>query len=151
VNRPQIVIHEAHIPARYLKRRGAVAEDALQGEDVAAVREESAREAMPEDVRGAPLRQTGGEGKAADELLDCAGRKSASSPSHEERIVRSLVALQTSHLDAPVRQIAENSSATLRALVASTPISRAVVPVGSEGWLRLLGEGGIEDLDHLLS
>jgi len=24
------------------------------------------------------------------------------------------------------------------------------VPVGSEGWLRLLGEGGIEDLDGLL-
>jgi hypothetical protein len=33
----------------------------------------------------------------------------------------------------------------------SPPIGRAVVPVGSEGWLRLLGEGGIEDLDHLLS
>jgi protein involved in plasmid replication-relaxation len=65
--------------------------------------------------------------------------------------VTSLVALQTSHLDAPVRPIAENSSATLRALVASTPIGRAVVPVGSEGWLRLLGEGGVEDLDHLLS
>jgi hypothetical protein len=65
--------------------------------------------------------------------------------------VTSLVALQTSHLDAPVRPIAENSSATLHALVASTPIGRAVVPVGSEGWLRLLGEGGIEDLDHVLS
>jgi hypothetical protein len=38
----------------------------------------------------------------------------------------------------------------LRALVASPRNGRAGAPVGSEGWLRLLGEGGIEELDHLL-
>jgi hypothetical protein len=37
----------------------AVPEDALQREDIAAVCEEGSSEALAEDVRRAPLRQTG--------------------------------------------------------------------------------------------
>jgi len=64
--------------------------------------------------------------------------------------VTSLVALQTGHLDAQAQPVTGASAGTLRALVASPPKGRAGAPVGSEGWLRILGEGGLEDLDHLL-
>jgi hypothetical protein len=64
--------------------------------------------------------------------------------------VASLAALQTKHLEAPAQPVTGHSAATVRALLASPHDGRAGAPVGSEGWLRLLGEGGIEDLDHLL-
>jgi hypothetical protein len=65
--------------------------------------------------------------------------------------VTSLEALQTRHLDAPAKSITEDSVANVRALVRSPPTRRTGAPVGSESWLRLLGEGGIEDLDDLLA
>jgi hypothetical protein len=64
--------------------------------------------------------------------------------------VTSLVALQTRHLDAPAKSITDGSVATMRALVTSPPARGAGAPVGSDSWLRLLGEGGIEDLEDLL-
>ena len=64
--------------------------------------------------------------------------------------VTSLLALQARHLDAPAQPVTEGSAATVRALVDSLHDRRGPFPVGSEDWLRLLGEGGIEDLGGLL-
>jgi hypothetical protein len=65
--------------------------------------------------------------------------------------VTSLVALRTRHLDSPAVPVTGEGQATpLRALMDGSRDRPAGAPVGSEGWLRLLGEGGIEDLDDLL-
>src|SRR6266545_285192 len=64
--------------------------------------------------------------------------------------VTSLVALRTSHLEGPAQPVTGDSPATMRALMDSTRDRRARAPVGSEAWLRLLGEGGIEDLHEAL-
>lgn len=58
--------------------------------------------------------------------------------------------LQARRLDAEVRALAEARSASLRDLAQSSIGGHDVPPVGSEAWLRLLGEGGIEDLDEVL-
>ncbi len=64
--------------------------------------------------------------------------------------VTSLVALRTRHLECPVLPVTGEAQATpLRALMNGSR-DRQGVPVGSEAWLRLLGEGGIEDLEELL-
>lgn len=66
--------------------------------------------------------------------------------------VTSIAALQSRHLTAPVAPLgAEAGRATLEDLVADPMRRRTELPVGSEGWLRLLGEGGIEDLDGLFA
>lgn len=63
--------------------------------------------------------------------------------------VTSLVALQAGHLEAPALPLTgDGSAAALRTLL--HPGRRAGAPVGGEAWLRLLGEGGIEDLNELL-
>jgi len=64
--------------------------------------------------------------------------------------VTSLVALRTRHLEGSAQPVTGGPPATVRALMDSSPHGRAEAPVGSEAWLRLLGEGGIEDLQELL-
>ena len=65
--------------------------------------------------------------------------------------VTSLVALRTGHLECPALPVTGNAEATpLRALLDGSRVRPAGAPVGSEAWLRLLGEGGIEDLEELL-
>lgn len=50
MDRSQVFIKQPNVSARHLERRGAVAEDALQREDVTAVGEEGTGKAVPEDV-----------------------------------------------------------------------------------------------------
>jgi hypothetical protein len=64
--------------------------------------------------------------------------------------VTSLTALKLGRLDAPVRALAVGQATSVRELAESADGRRTGVPVGSEGWLRLLGEGGVEDLDGIL-
>jgi Replication-relaxation len=65
--------------------------------------------------------------------------------------VTSLVALRTRHLDGPAMSMAADAQVTpLRALMDESLTRPAGAPVGSEAWLRLLGEGGIEDLEEFL-
>jgi hypothetical protein len=64
--------------------------------------------------------------------------------------VSSLVALESAHLNAPAVGLASGNSIQLRALLSTAHAPRAAAPVASEAWLRLLGEGGIEDLDAVL-
>jgi hypothetical protein len=64
--------------------------------------------------------------------------------------VTSLVALQRRHLGAPSLPVTGDAHAVpLRALMDGSR-GRQGAPVGSEAWLRLLGEGGIEDFEELL-
>ena len=65
--------------------------------------------------------------------------------------VTSLVALRAGGLDASIVALAGGRTVALQQLLAATHPLRSDVPVGSEAWLRLLGEGGIEDLDEVLS
>lgn len=62
--------------------------------------------------------------------------------------VTSLGALRARQLDAEVRALAGGRTTILRRLAQSSDGVRGAAPVGSEAWLRLLGEGGIEDLDE---
>lgn len=64
--------------------------------------------------------------------------------------VTSLSALQLHHLGAPVRALADGRTSTVRELAHTTDGRRTSAPVGSEEWLRLLGEGGVEELDGIL-
>jgi protein involved in plasmid replication-relaxation len=65
--------------------------------------------------------------------------------------VTSLVALRAGHLDAPALPVTGDEPARmLRAVLNESTDRRTAAPVGSEAWLRLLGEGGIEDLDEVL-
>ena len=65
--------------------------------------------------------------------------------------VTSLAELRTRHLECAALPISGDAEAIpLRALMAGSPDRLAGAPVGSEAWLRLLGEGGIEDLEDLL-
>lgn len=66
------------------------------------------------------------------------------------RWVTSLSALQLRHLEAPVRGLADGRPTTIRGLARSTVGRGPRAPVGSEAWLRLLGEGGVEELDGIL-
>ena len=65
--------------------------------------------------------------------------------------VTSLVALRAGHLECPAVPLTGHARATpLRTLMDGSRDRLAGAPVGSEAWLRLLGEGGIEDLSDLL-
>lgn len=65
--------------------------------------------------------------------------------------VTSLAALRTRHLEAPALPVTGDGQATpLRALISESREHLAEAPVGSEAWLRLLGEGGIEGVEELL-
>jgi Replication-relaxation len=64
--------------------------------------------------------------------------------------VTSLPTLRVRQLDAEVRSLAGDRTTRLRGLARSSGGVRAAPPVGSEAWLRLLGEGGIEDVDAAL-
>ncbi len=66
--------------------------------------------------------------------------------------VTSLVALRTSHLDAPALPVTGDAPArALRAMLKESTDRRTAAHVGSEAWLRLLGEGGIEELEGALT
>ena len=86
MDRPQVVVEQLDVPARDLERRRAVAEDPLEGEDVAAVRKEGSREGVAEDVRRASRRDASRDGEAADELLDRPRSQATASSADEERI-----------------------------------------------------------------
>ena len=61
------------------------------------------------------------------------------------------MALRTRHLECPAVPVTGDAQAIpLRALIDGSRHRLAGVPVGSDAWLRLLGEGGIEDLDDVL-
>jgi len=60
--------------------------------------------------------------------------------------VTTLAALRLRHLDASLRALADGQTSTLRALARTIDDRRAGSPVASEPWLRLLGEGGVEEL-----
>jgi hypothetical protein len=65
--------------------------------------------------------------------------------------ITSLAALRSRHLDAPVLPIdAEHTERMLRELLTERRERHAIAPVGSNAWLRILGEGGVEDFDSLL-
>lgn len=64
--------------------------------------------------------------------------------------VTSLVALRAGHLDTPAVGLANGHTLPLRELLTTMDARARDAPVGSEAWLRLLGEGGIEDLDAVL-
>jgi hypothetical protein len=89
MDRPQVVVEQLHVTPGYLKRRRAVAENTLEREDISAIREEGAREAMAEDVRRASRRDPRRQGQAMDELLDRARRQAIPSSADEERIAAS--------------------------------------------------------------
>jgi hypothetical protein len=65
-------------------------------------------------------------------------------------LVTSLSALQRHHLGVPVRALAECRTPTVRELAHTTDGRRTSAPVGSEEWLRLLDESGVEELDGIL-
>jgi hypothetical protein len=66
--------------------------------------------------------------------------------------VTSLTVLHSRRLAAPVAALgAGTGRANLQDLVADPIRRRTEMPVGSEGWLRLLGEGGVENLDGLFA
>jgi hypothetical protein len=65
--------------------------------------------------------------------------------------VTSLTSLRRRHLGAELQGIATSARrSTLADLLAPTSLRRSRTPVGSEAWLHLLGEGGIEELDEVL-
>jgi hypothetical protein len=65
--------------------------------------------------------------------------------------VTSLVALRSRHMQAAIVGLGATSvRATVGDLQNPAAPRRSATPVGSEAWLRLLGEGGVEDLDGIL-
>jgi hypothetical protein len=64
--------------------------------------------------------------------------------------VTSLVTLRAGHLDALAVGLASGTIVPLRKLLARMDSPRRGASVASEPWLRLLGDGGIEDIDALL-
>jgi hypothetical protein len=65
--------------------------------------------------------------------------------------VTSLAALRLHHLAAGLAGLGEaRRHATIEALLVPEARRSSLTPVGSEAWLRLLGEGGTEDLDDVL-
>jgi hypothetical protein len=79
-----VVIEQPDIAASDLKRRRTVAEDPLEGEDVAAVRKESPREAVPQDVRGASVCDPRRAGESPDELLNGSSGQGDAPTSNEQ-------------------------------------------------------------------
>lgn len=65
--------------------------------------------------------------------------------------VTSLDALRACHLDAETVALTSGAAGTLRGLISRTAPPSGPPPVASDAWLRLLGEGGIEILDEVLS
>ena len=80
---PDVIIEQLHVAACDLKRRRAVAEDPLEGENVPAVRQERPGEAVTQDMWRAPRRDLRGTSQAANEQLDAARRKGLA-PSADE-------------------------------------------------------------------
>lgn len=64
--------------------------------------------------------------------------------------VTSLAQLKIRRFDARAQPLTGASAITVRAFIDASGDRHVGSPVGSEAWLRLLGEGGIEDLDDLL-
>jgi hypothetical protein len=65
--------------------------------------------------------------------------------------VTSLAALRSGHLAAPVLGLgAVGRRATIEDLYVLAASRRSRTPIGSDAWLRLLGEGGVEELDRVV-
>lgn len=64
--------------------------------------------------------------------------------------VVTLPALRARHLAAPVARLLEPSRPTTIQHLLEPPERCSPTPVASEAWLRLLGEGGVEELDDVL-
>lgn len=85
--RPNVVIEQPHVATGHLKGRGAVAEDPLQGEHVAAVREKRPGKAMPQDVGEQRSAMACRPGQSSNQLLDCSsGERHAAAPDKERGI-----------------------------------------------------------------
>ena len=67
---PDVIVEQLHVAACDLKRRRAVAEDPLEGEDVPAVRQEGSGEAVTQDMWRATRRDLRGTSQAANEQLN---------------------------------------------------------------------------------
>ena len=64
--------------------------------------------------------------------------------------VASLDALRLLNVDAPIRALAGGETMSVRGLACSGDGGHDGVSVGTDAWLRLLGEGGIEDVEDVL-
>lgn len=63
----------------------------------------------------------------------------------------SIASIRSRHLAAGVAELRPSARrVTIRDLLTSSASRRSRTPVGSEAWLQLLGEGGIEDLDDVV-
>ena len=71
----KVVVQKINISARYLDRSRAVAEDALEAEDVATVRQEGAREGVPQDVGRTSALDACSTCQAMHELMDATSGK----------------------------------------------------------------------------
>jgi hypothetical protein len=65
--------------------------------------------------------------------------------------VTTITELRLRHLDARVGALVNGRATTVRGLARSDNDQPEGPSVGSEAWLHLLGEGGIEDLDEILA
>jgi hypothetical protein len=66
--------------------------------------------------------------------------------------VTSIAVLGSSHMQAPIVSLgATGPRATVGELLSRSAPRRSATPVGAEAWLRLLGEGGVEELEGVLS
>ena len=82
-----VIIEQLHVASSDLKGRRAVAEDPLQRENIASVRQECPGEAVTQDMWGAPCRDLRGTSQTANEQLDAARRKNLAAAADEQRRV----------------------------------------------------------------
>jgi hypothetical protein len=65
--------------------------------------------------------------------------------------VTSIAALRQHRVPAGILELgAPARRATIEDLLVASAPRRSVAPVGSDAWLHLLGEGGVEELDDVL-
>ncbi|MCI0582615.1 MAG: hypothetical protein L0227_06915 [Chloroflexi bacterium] len=117
----QVVIKKVYVSTGDLKRRGAVAEDPLQGEDVASVAQERPREGVPEDVGRAPRCQLGAATQSPDELLDGPWLERAVPAAHEEGVLRTCRATPREPLTQGAPCLSPNWHDALAATLAHDP------------------------------
>ena len=127
----EVVVEQPDVAARHLQRGRAVAEDALEREDVAPVGQERPREAVAEDVRRAAPSKAGRAAEAPDEQLDGPRRQACPSTADEQRIVcREWPAGNERHPDGAPRSAAERDHPLPRPLAhdAAAPFDEVDVP-----------------------
>ena len=79
----QVLVEQLDIALRDVERRGAVAEDALEGEHVSAVGEEGSGEGVTQYVRRAACLESGALCYATHDLLDSPPRQGLAVLGHE--------------------------------------------------------------------